>query len=114
MSFNTPTGRYAMQRRQIERLLAEADDSDWIPSTFLRPDGSEIQTVDDVMESIDLSVRASPVAELYGVVSAELDGPVICYTGNGPKRAANAALLSSARTLAQLCLRLIEENDLLR
>jgi hypothetical protein len=61
-------------------------------------DGRPIESVEDVIKVMAGSAEQSTLAELYGVSLSEAyaDGThgVVCYTGNGPRSAANARLIS--------------------
>lgn len=69
----------------------------WIWTTFTKPDGSPIQSAQDVAETTSFSALKSDRAELHGVtLSGDDDGVVVCYTGNGPNAHNNARLIAAA------------------
>jgi len=69
----------------------------WVATRFLKPDGTEIKTVGDVVEVLSASATKSENAFLYGVTTErENDHLVVCYTGNGPTSRANASFIVRA------------------
>lgn len=86
----------------------------WIFSQFCKPDGTPIETVDDVAETIAGSARHSERAELFGVTlddaQQHADGlaTVVCYTGNGPNAHSNARVLAAAPDLLAACRALLK------
>lgn len=77
---------------EVRRMHAAATDGEWRGTYYCKPDGTEIKTVDDVVETLAYSGRISPLTELFGV-SIE-DGKDICMTGNGPTSQANAGFIA--------------------
>lgn len=78
----------------------------WIFSEFCKADGSPIETVDDVADTVSKSARRSTRAQLFGVSLDDADAPdaeglstVVCYTGNGPNAHNNARLIAAAPDL---------------
>ena len=76
----------------------------WLYTNFLRPDGKDIRTVEDVAETVAFSARRSDQAELWGATlddNPDGDGcpTVVCYTGNGPNAHNNARLIAAAPEL---------------
>jgi hypothetical protein len=71
-------------------------DRPWTAGRFTRPDGLEHTSNEDVAETIRFSCLKSDSTELYGVIGMR-DGEeeVVCYTGNGPKSAQNAAHIAA-------------------
>lgn len=75
----------------------------WELSTFTRPDGNPIKTVEDVAHTVSASAMwPGGVAELWGVTIPGTTA-VIAYTGNGPTREANARLIAAAPDLLAAC-----------
>lgn len=79
----------------------------WLYTNFLRPDGKDIRTVEDVAETVAFSARRSDRAELWGATlddNPDGDGcpTVVCYTGNGPNAHNNARLIAAAPELLAL------------
>ena len=69
--------------------MAEHTKEPWVFTRFLKVDGGDIETIDDVVEALTHSARKSDRAELWGVTcGVEQDDPdfltVMCHTGNGP------------------------------
>jgi hypothetical protein len=72
----------------------------WVPTYFTRPDGTEIETVEQVAETTAHSARQGDGTTLHGVtLTGDDDGVVVCYTGNGPTSEANARLIAAAPDL---------------
>ena len=67
----------------------------WEANKFTKLDGSEITTVDDVIECLTSSAKLAGGIELYGISSSG-DEKIICYTGNGETSKANAAFIVKA------------------
>jgi len=85
---------------QLESILAAASHQQWEWTTFTKPDGSPIVSVEDVAKTTAASARRGAGVELHGITPAGLapdaEGPnVICYTGNGDGSAANARAIVS-------------------
>lgn len=63
---------------------------------FLKADGTEILTVEDVAETVAQSARwPGGAADLWGV-SIPGSSDVVAYTGNGPNREHNARFIARA------------------
>lgn len=78
----------------------------WIFSEFCKADGSPIETVDDVADTVRQSAQRGTRAQLFGVSLDDADAPdaegrstVVCYTGNGPNAHNNARLIAAAPDL---------------
>lgn len=72
----------------------------WQFTFFCKPDGSPIETAQDVAEVVAGSALKSDRAELFGVTLPR-DNPdepsvVVCYTGNGPNSHNNARFIAAA------------------
>jgi len=67
----------------------------WEANKFTKIDGSEIMTVDDVIECLSISAKESQGTELFGV-TIEGSEDVICYTGNGKTSKENALFIVKA------------------
>lgn len=84
----------------------------WIWTTFTKPDGSPIETAQDVADTTAFSALKSDRAELHGVtLSGEDDGIVVCYTGNGPNAHNNARLIAAAPDMFAALQELAEARD---
>lgn len=68
----------------------------WEASKFTKLEGSEIKTVDDVIECLKISATLAGGIELYGVTPKGTDETIICYTGNGKTSKANALFIAKA------------------
>lgn len=86
----------------------------WIFSEFCKADGSPIETVDDVADTVRQSAQRGTRAQLFGVSLDDADTPdaegrstVVCYTGNGPNAHNNARLIAAAPDLLAACKTLI-------
>ncbi len=82
----------------------------WIFSEFCKADGSPIETVDDVADTVRQSAQRGTRAQLFGVSLDDADTPdaegrstVVCYTGNGPNAHNNARLIAAAPDLLAAC-----------
>lgn len=82
----------------------------WIFSEFCKADGSPIETVDDVADTVRQSAQRGTRAQLFGVSLDDADAPdaegrptVVCYTGNGPNAHNNALLIAAAPDLLTAC-----------
>lgn len=82
----------------------------WIFSEFCKADGSPIETVDDVADTVRQSAQRGTRAQLFGVSLDDADKPdsegrstVVCYTGNGPNAHNNARLIAAAPDLLYAC-----------
>ena len=79
----------------------------WEFTYFCKPDGSPIETVEDVAQTIAGSARHSGRADLWGVTLNDAkdtpDGKatVVCYTGNGPNAHNNARAIAMVPVLVQ-------------
>ncbi len=105
--------KYDMETQPMMSEPGTHTPGDWVFSTFCKPDGAPIVTVEDVAETIAGTARHSERTELFGVSLDDADkhkdgrSTVICYTGNGPNAHNNAALIAMAP-------RLLDENGALR
>lgn len=102
----------------MERTRAPYTATPWIWSKFCKRDGTPIETVEDVAETIAGSARYSESAELYGVslddANQHPDGlaTVVCYTGNGPNAHNNARVIAAMMTQGVALLRkMVDERD---
>jgi len=72
----------------------------WKFTYFSKPDGSDIETPQDVADTVAHSALQGDGTKLWGVTLDEKDEEgrtlVICYTGNGPHSEANARLIVAA------------------
>lgn len=96
---------------QLSEIILDASVEGWEWTTFTRPDGSPIETVEHVAETTAHSARISEGTELHGITFAglgdEATGPnVVCYTGNGPHSAENARAIVSLWMAAPELIRL--------
>lgn len=85
----------------------EHSETPWEANRFLKGDGTEIETVEDVAVILSNSALAGDRAELFGVTNGDTDesglSTIICYTGNGPRSQANAArIVTSVNSHAAL------------
>lgn len=81
----------------IKEMLDETTPGQWDWSNFSKADGSPIESVEDVAETLAVSARKGPGAYLKGVSAKDdLGDLVVCYTGNGPRAEANSKLLAHA------------------
>lgn len=76
---------------------------------FCKPDGTEINTVDDVAETVVHMVRQGNGVSLFGVLAPDNQPPVVCVTGNGKDSEANAALIVLAVNERPSLLQTIEQ-----
>jgi hypothetical protein len=88
----------------------------WTWTTFCKPSGDPIVTVDDVAETLAGSAHHSPSADLYGVTlddaSQNEDGKatVVCYTGNGPNAHNNARAIASLPLMVAFVRHLLDRD----
>lgn len=88
----------------------------WNWTTFCKPSGDPILTVDDVAETIAGSAHHSPSADLYGVTLNDAalneDGKatVVCYTGNGPNAHNNARVIAAVPLLVGFLRHLLDRD----
>lgn len=69
----------------------------WAATHFCKEDGTPIETVEDVIETMGESAIRMKTPVLYGVTEDKADDYlVICYTGNGPKGLVNAQMIAHA------------------
>ncbi len=80
---------------QIRAMMDKATQGHAEFTTFTMPDGSMPQTNEDVAKITTFSAMQSESAELWGVTVVG-DGPIICYTGNGPTSRENARYITWA------------------
>lgn len=107
--------------------MSQPSPTPWVFSQFSRYDGSPLQSAEDVAATVAHSARLSDRAELWGVTLPEDDengrAKVVCYTGNGPRAAVNAAviahavnchadLLAALQSMAREILMLTEDHEL--
>jgi hypothetical protein len=92
-----------MNLKQIEKLCEKASLGEWDCTIFTKPDGGEIETIEDINLTMALSAVKSEYLNLYGITLAEKDRDgkckVVAYTGNGPTSLHNAAFIAQSRTL---------------
>ncbi len=99
------------------RETAQPTPGPWAWTTFCKPSGETIATLDDVAETIAGSAYHSPSADLFGVTldDAHLneDGKatVVCYTGNGPNAHNNARAIAAVPLFVAFLRHLIHERD---
>ena len=80
----------------------------WEANKFTKLDGSQIRTVDDVIECLKISATLSSGVELYGV-SLKNDEKNICYTGNGKTSKENALFIAKACNCHEELLEALED-----
>ena len=98
--------------KAIDELMDGISPRPWDWTSHKREDGKPIQSVEDVVGILALSARKGVGLELHGV-GAKQNGEdiVICYTGNGPRSAANARFLANApAAIDWLCIALREKE----
>lgn len=78
----------------------------WEEVNFINHDGTPIKTKDEIVALISESVMKGDGLYLAGV-SIPGDSLVVCYTGNGPKAKANAALIVRATNHYELMVDLL-------
>ncbi len=85
-----------------EKIVETVDHSPlpWTFTYFTKPDGSDIETPQDVADTVAHSSLQCEGTTLWGVTLDEKDehgrSLVVCYTGNGPHSEANARLIVAA------------------
>lgn len=83
--------------KAIEAMLSGISSGQWDWTNHKPERGGEIKSVEDVVELLAASARKGEGLYLHGVGAKENgEDIVVCYTGNGPKSAANALFLASA------------------
>lgn len=92
--------------------MTQATAGPWQWTTFCKPSGEPIQSVEDVADTIAGSARYSERAELFGVTLDDAakhdDGraTVVCYTGNGPNAHNNARVIAGVPIMVDFLRRL--------
>ncbi len=89
--------------------MSQPTSTPWEFTNYTKFDGSPILTAFDVAEITAQSALKSDTAELWGVSIPGPEGPVICYTGNGPTSQVNAAFIARAANSHDEMLRVLNE-----
>lgn len=81
----------------IAELMDGISPGVWDWTKHNREDGKPTESVEDVVAILALSARKGTGVELHGVGAKQCgEDIVVCYTGNGPRSAANARFLANA------------------
>ena len=88
----------------------------WEWTTFTRPNGESIETVEHVIEAQTYSAMQSDKAVLHGVVLGDDSGLVVAYTGNGVKSSDHALYIAATKPshIILMLNRIADQQDELR